>query len=85
MNRPDRTDAPAWRQWVAYCLDNAPSTVLATKPKLGKPVRVPTWCPECSSTASETFNWNDVYLFPSSDGPRIKCVQCLCEWHGRVS
>ena len=82
MNRPERTDKEAWRQWVAYCHENSPEKLLATKPKLGKPVRAPTWCPECSSMLSEIFNWSDVYLF-MSNGPRIKCVQCLGEWFGR--
>ena len=83
MIRPDRNNKDAWRGWVAYCHENSPSKFLASKPLLGKPQRAPTWCPECSSTASDTFNWNDVYIFPSHSGPRIKCVQCLTEWLGR--
>lgn len=80
--RPERSDPIAWRAWVAYCLEHSPEAFLATKPKLGKPMLAPTWCPECSSLLSETFNWSGVYLF-NSKGPRIKCVQCLAEWFGR--
>lgn len=80
--RPERSDKEGWAKWVAYCHENSPDKVLAAKPHLGKPYRVHTWCPECSSTSSDTFNWHDVYLF-SSRGARIKCVQCLGEWFGR--
>jgi hypothetical protein len=51
---------------------------------LGKPKKVEgIWCGECSSIPAEIFNYKDVYIFRSSNGIRVKCVQCLAEWYGR--
>lgn len=51
---------------------------------LGKPRKADgVWCGECSSIPSKTFIYKDVYIFRSSNGIRVKCVQCLAEWYGR--
>jgi hypothetical protein len=62
----------------------SPEHWYASKPKpIGKPMRLDVWCPDCSSITSQIFIYREVFVFPSSEGPRIRCIQCLAEGWNR--